>query len=47
MARDAAFQRLIGGAELAARVVRKRVGGAFDPAVAIPLADAAPELLVS
>jgi hypothetical protein len=26
-------------------VVRKRAGGAFDPAVAIPLADAAPELL--
>ncbi|HET6748526.1 MAG TPA: HD domain-containing phosphohydrolase [Actinomycetes bacterium] len=45
VARDAAFQRLLGGPELAARVVRGRAGGAFDPAVAIPLADAAAELL--
>jgi HD-GYP domain-containing protein (c-di-GMP phosphodiesterase class II) len=45
VARDAAFQRMLGGAEFAARVVRKRAGGAFDPAVAIPLADAAAELL--
>jgi hypothetical protein len=45
VARDAAFQRLLGGAEFAARVVRKRAGGSFDPAVATPLADAAPELL--
>jgi HD-GYP domain-containing protein (c-di-GMP phosphodiesterase class II) len=45
VARDAAFQRLLGGAEFAAGVVRKRAGGAFDPAVATPLADAAAELL--
>ena len=45
VARDAAFQHILGGAEFAAGVVRKRAGGAFDPAVAIPLADAAPELL--
>jgi HD-GYP domain-containing protein (c-di-GMP phosphodiesterase class II) len=45
VARDAVFQRLLGGAEFAAGVVRKRAGGAFDPAVAIPLADAAAELL--
>jgi HD-GYP domain-containing protein (c-di-GMP phosphodiesterase class II) len=45
VARDAAVQRELGGAELAARVVRERAGGAFDPAVAIPLADAAAELL--
>ena len=45
VARDAAFQRMIGGAEFAAQVVRRRAGGAFDPAVAAPLADAAPELL--
>ena len=45
VARDAAFQRLLGGGEFAAGVVRKRAGGAFDPAVAIPLADAAEELL--
>jgi HD-GYP domain-containing protein (c-di-GMP phosphodiesterase class II) len=47
VARDAAFQRLLGGPEFAAQVVRGRAGGAFDPAVAIPLADAAPELLAS
>jgi HD-GYP domain-containing protein (c-di-GMP phosphodiesterase class II) len=45
VARDAAFQHMLGGAEFAAQVVRRRSGGAFDPAVAIPLADAAPELL--
>jgi HD-GYP domain-containing protein (c-di-GMP phosphodiesterase class II) len=45
VARDAAFQRMLGGAEHAAAVVRRRAGGAFDPAVAIPLADAAAELL--
>ena len=31
--------------EFAARVVRERAGGAFDPAIATPLADAAAELL--
>jgi HD-GYP domain-containing protein (c-di-GMP phosphodiesterase class II) len=45
VARDAAFQRLLGGSEFAAQVVRRRAGGAFDPAVAVPLADAAGELL--
>src|SRR4029453_9537118 len=45
VARDAAFQRLLGGPELAGGVVRKRAGGAFAPAVATPFADAATELL--
>ena len=45
VARDAAFQRMLGGAELAARVMRQRAGGAFDPAVAVSLADGAAELL--
>jgi hypothetical protein len=45
VARDAAFQHMLGGAEFAAGMVRKRAGGAFDPAVAIPLADAAADLL--
>jgi HD-GYP domain-containing protein (c-di-GMP phosphodiesterase class II) len=45
VARDAAFQHMLGGAEFAAGVVRRRSGGAFDPAVAIPMADAAAELL--
>jgi HD-GYP domain-containing protein (c-di-GMP phosphodiesterase class II) len=47
VARDATFQRMLGGPEHAARVVRGRAGGAFDPAVAVPLADAAPELLAA
>lgn len=45
VARDAAFQRMLGGDEFAARVVRKRAGGAFDPAIAERLADEAPEIL--
>jgi HD-GYP domain-containing protein (c-di-GMP phosphodiesterase class II) len=45
VARDAAFQRMVGGAELAAQVVRRRAGGAFDPTVATRLADEAAELL--
>jgi len=42
---DSAFQRLLGGAEHAARVVRARAGHAFDPEVAACLADNAGELL--
>ena len=45
VARDAAFQRLLGGPEFACPGRSRAGGGAFDPAVAIPLADAAPELL--
>ena len=45
VARDAAFQRMLGGAEFAARVVRERAGGAFDPAIAGRLADDAGEIL--
>ncbi len=45
VARDAAFQRMLGGEELAARVVRERSGRAFDPAVATRLADEAAEIL--
>ena len=45
VARDAAFQRMLGGDELAAQVVRRRAGGAFDPAVAARLADEAGEIL--
>ena len=45
VARDAAFQHLLGGAEFAAGVIRQRAGGAFDPAMALPLADDAAELL--
>lgn len=45
VARDAAFQRLLGGEEFAAQVVRKRAGSAFDPAIATLLADEATEIL--
>jgi HD-GYP domain-containing protein (c-di-GMP phosphodiesterase class II) len=42
---DAAFQRLLGGVERAARLVRERAGHAFDPEVAACLADGAEEIL--
>jgi HD-GYP domain-containing protein (c-di-GMP phosphodiesterase class II) len=45
VARDAAFQRTLGGDDFAAAVVRRRAGGAFDPEVATRLADHAAELL--
>jgi HD-GYP domain-containing protein (c-di-GMP phosphodiesterase class II) len=45
VARDAAFQRLVGGAGHAARVIRERAGAAFDPVVAAALADGAAEVL--
>jgi HD-GYP domain-containing protein (c-di-GMP phosphodiesterase class II) len=45
VARDAAFQRLLGGVELAARVVRERAGAAFDPAIAALLANHADEIM--
>ncbi len=42
---DAALQRLLGGLEEAARVVRERAGQAFDPEVASCLTDNAEEIL--
>jgi HD-GYP domain-containing protein (c-di-GMP phosphodiesterase class II) len=45
VARDAAFQRMLGGVELAARVIGKRAGHAFDPDVAAVLLDEATEIL--
>jgi len=45
VARDASFQRMLGGEEFAARVVRERAGRAFDPAIATRLADEAAEIL--
>jgi HD-GYP domain-containing protein (c-di-GMP phosphodiesterase class II) len=44
VARDAAFQHMLGGEEFAARVIRKRAGAAFDPAVATRFADEAGEI---
>ena len=45
VARDAAFQRLLGGVDHAARIIRDRAGHAFDPAIATLLADEAAEIL--
>jgi hypothetical protein len=45
VASDAAFQRLLEGAERAVRLLRERAGGAFDPEVAVCLADHATEIL--
>jgi HD-GYP domain-containing protein (c-di-GMP phosphodiesterase class II) len=45
VARDAAFQRMLGGDEFAARVIRERAGHAFDPAIATLLVDEAAEIL--
>lgn len=45
VARDAVLQRLLGGEEHAARIVRERAGHAFDPSVAAVLADDASAIL--
>jgi HD-GYP domain-containing protein (c-di-GMP phosphodiesterase class II) len=45
VARDAALQRMLGGKDYAARVVRERAGGAFDPAIAHLLAAEAGDIL--
>jgi HD-GYP domain-containing protein (c-di-GMP phosphodiesterase class II) len=45
VARDGAFQNLLGGPAHAAAVVRERAGGAFDPKVAGAFADNADDLL--
>ena len=45
VARDIDVQRVLGGAELAARVVRERAGSAFDPAIAACFVDEAQEML--
>jgi HD-GYP domain-containing protein (c-di-GMP phosphodiesterase class II) len=46
VARDAWFQSMVGGSpRYAARVIRRRGGGAFDPAIARPLADEPDALL--
>ena len=45
VAREAAFQRTLGGEDFAADIVRERRGGAFDPVIAELFADEASELL--
>lgn len=46
VARDAEFQRMLGGDQFAAQVVRGRAGHAFDPEIAVPFADHAAQILV-
>jgi HD-GYP domain-containing protein (c-di-GMP phosphodiesterase class II) len=45
VARDAAFQRMLGGDEFATQVIRERAGHAFDPAIAALLVDDAANVL--
>jgi HD-GYP domain-containing protein (c-di-GMP phosphodiesterase class II) len=45
VARDAAFQRMLGGDEFAVGVIRERAGHAFDPAIAALLVDQAADIL--
>ena len=45
VARDAAYQRVLGGDEHAVEVIRARAGHAFDPIVAGRFVDQAPEIL--
>jgi HD-GYP domain-containing protein (c-di-GMP phosphodiesterase class II) len=45
VARDAAFQYMLGGPQFAARVIHRRAGKAFDPVIAETLADGAADLL--
>jgi HD-GYP domain-containing protein (c-di-GMP phosphodiesterase class II) len=47
VARDAAYQALLGGAEHAAKVIMERAGHAFDPEVAMVLSHDAPEMLLT
>ena len=45
VARDAALQRMLGGRVHAARVIRERSGGAFDPTIAALIVDKADDIL--
>jgi response regulator RpfG family c-di-GMP phosphodiesterase len=45
VARDADLQRMLGGVDFAAGVIRDRAGAAFDPRVAGLLVDGAAEIL--
>jgi HD-GYP domain-containing protein (c-di-GMP phosphodiesterase class II) len=45
VARDAVFQRMLGGDDFATRVIRDRAGRAFDPAIAALLVDETADIL--
>ncbi|HVQ75098.1 MAG TPA: HD domain-containing phosphohydrolase [Candidatus Binatia bacterium] len=47
VARDAAYQRVLGGDDRAVEVVRRRAGHAFDPHIAARFVEEAPEILAA
>jgi HD-GYP domain-containing protein (c-di-GMP phosphodiesterase class II) len=47
VARDAAYQRVVGGDEHAVEAISQRAGGAFDPAIAGRFVQAAPEIMAA
>jgi HD-GYP domain-containing protein (c-di-GMP phosphodiesterase class II) len=47
VARDAAYQRVVGGEDHAVEVIRRRAGHAFDPGIAGRFVDAAPEIMAA
>jgi HD-GYP domain-containing protein (c-di-GMP phosphodiesterase class II) len=47
VARDAAYQRILGGDDHAVEVIRRRAGHAFDPRIAARFIDEAPEVMAA
>jgi HD-GYP domain-containing protein (c-di-GMP phosphodiesterase class II) len=47
VARDAAYQRVVGGDEHTVEVIRRRAGHAFDPVIAGRFVDEAPEIIAA
>jgi HD-GYP domain-containing protein (c-di-GMP phosphodiesterase class II) len=47
VARDAAYQRVVGGDDHAVEVIRRRAGHAFDPGIAGRFVEEAPEILAT
>jgi len=47
VARDAAYQRIVGGDDHAVETIRRRAGHGFDPAVARRFVEAAPEIMAA
>ncbi|HEX2031787.1 MAG TPA: HD domain-containing phosphohydrolase [Actinomycetota bacterium] len=47
VARDAAYQRLVGGDDHAVEVIRRRAGHAFDPGIASRFVEEAPEIMAA
>jgi len=47
VARDAAYQRIVGGDDHTVEVIRRRAGHAFDPAIADRFVEATPEVMAA